>query len=74
MSELPSAYTIAEIPLDSQCMRYYPMRFGHWRRDARGFRISFGRREDAEAFCWNEQREYVTMYPTPAELAREALR
>lgn len=61
MSELPSAYTVQEIG-----GRFYPMRFGRFRLDARGYRISYGRREDAEAFCWNEQWEYVRAYPSVA--------
>ena len=59
---LPSAYTVAEID-----RRFYPMRFGKFRLDARGYRVSFGRLEDAEAFCRNEQAQYITMYPSIAD-------
>lgn len=55
---VPSAYAIAEIN-----GRFYPLRFGKFRLDARGYRVSFGRREDAAAFCWNEQQDYVRAYP-----------
>ena len=65
VSELPSAYTVAEID-----RRYYPLRFGKYRLDARGYRISFGRREDAEAFCRNEQQQYITAYPSIADRER----
>ena len=62
MNNLPSAYQVVQ--RDS---RWYPLRFGRFRLDARGGRISFGRREDAEAFCRNEQADYVRAYPSVAD-------
>ncbi|HLZ22451.1 MAG TPA: hypothetical protein VKQ30_10050 [Ktedonobacterales bacterium] len=60
--DLPSAYRVVQ---DSRG-RWQPMRFGRPRRDSRGLVISFSRREDAEAFCSNEQREYIRAYPGDA--------
>ena len=62
---LPSAYTVQQG--HERYPRWYPMRFGKFRVDFRGYRISFSRREDAEAFCWNEQAEYVKAYPSVAD-------
>ena len=60
---LPSAYSVAQ----GRDGRWYPMRFGKFRLDSRGYRVSFGRQEDARAFCWNEQADYVTAYPSVAD-------
>jgi hypothetical protein len=62
---LPSAYRVVQGA--EQPPRWYPLRFGRYRLDARGYRVSFGRREDAEAFCRNEQAEYETAYPSVAD-------
>ena len=62
---LPSAYQV--VPGDERPPRWYPLRFGKYRRDARSHRISFSRREDAEAFCRNEQADYVRAYPSVAD-------
>ena len=60
---LPSAYRVVQ----NSVGRWQPLRHGRPRRDSRGYVISFSRREDAEAFCWNEQAEYVTAYPSVAD-------
>ena len=60
---LPSAYTVQQL----RDGRWYPMRFGRFRLDSGCYRISFGRREDAEAYCHQEQREYERAYPSAAD-------
>ena len=65
MSKLPSAYQV--VHLSERPKRWYPLRFGKFRLDSRGYRISFSRREDAEAFCHNEQADYVRAYPSVAD-------
>lgn len=59
---VPSAYRVVTL----RDGRYYPLRFGRFRLDSRGLRISFGRLEDAEAYCWREQADYERTYPTGA--------
>jgi hypothetical protein len=59
---LPSAYSVVEVR-----GRFYPMRFGCWRRDAQRVPISYGRRDDAVAYCWREQAEYERLYPAPGD-------
>ena len=61
-NDLPSAYRVAEMR-----GRYYPMRFGRFRLNGAGYRISFGRREDAVAYCHREQGEYERLYPSVAD-------
>lgn len=51
--DVPSAYRVVELR-----GRFYPLRFGKFRLDVRGYRISFGRRLDAEVYCRDEQRDY----------------
>ena len=63
--DCPSAYAVVQG--SERFPRWYPLRFGKFRLDARGYRISYGRREDAVAFCWNEQRDYVRAYPSSAD-------
>lgn len=60
---MPSAYAVQQM----RDGRWYPMRFGKFRLDARGYRISYDRREDAELMCKAEQRDYVRAYPCAAD-------
>lgn len=63
MDELPVAYAVVK----GHDGRFYPMRFGRWRLDARGDRISYGRRDDAVRYCWAEQRDYERRFPAPGD-------
>lgn len=60
MSDLPSAYTIHQL----RDGRYYPMRFGKFRKDMTGRRIGFDTQAQAVWFCLIEQERYEIWYPT----------
>lgn len=62
-SDLPPAYRV----VPGSDGRFYPMRFGCWRRDAGYNRISFDTEAKAAAYCRDEQRDYEAHYPAPSD-------
>ena len=64
IADLPVAYYVRRSRFDR---RWYPMRFGAYRLNARHERIGFATLQEAVWYCVNEQLDYQRRWPAPSD-------